>query len=74
MVREDVLLVTWFLGWDCTDMADEEPTETGMDVHLLIPADVRSFAASTATLTNSLDRPLTAIIEMDRPDCDTSSK
>lgn len=55
-------------------MADEEPTETGMDVHLLIPADVRSFAASTAALTNSLDRPFTAMIVMDRPDCDTSSK
>lgn len=55
-------------------MADEEPTETGMDEHLLIPVDERSFDASTASLTNSLDRPLTAIIEMDRPDCDTSPK
>lgn len=50
-------------------MADEEPTETGMDVHRLIAADVRSFAASTAALTNSLERPLTAIIVIDLPDC-----
>ena len=55
-------------------MADEEPTETGMDVQRLIAADVRSFAASTAALTNSLDKPLTAIMVIDRPDYATSFK
>ena len=52
-------------------MADEEPTETGIDVQRLIAADVRSFAASTAALINSFDKPFTAIIEIDRPDCVT---
>lgn len=50
-------------------MADEEPTETGMEVHRLIAADVRSFAASTAALTNSFERPLTAIMVIVLPDC-----